>query len=140
MTAGFSGETVESLPRIAFVIGAVTDGLAIIPMLSSRAGAALFGGDPARATGEYRYAMRIGASLMAGWTLLLLWGAANPFERRGLLLLTVFPVIFGIVASSITAARRGIVRSARMVPLWIHLCCISVFYLLVYVLAAPFVP
>jgi hypothetical protein len=136
--ATLSGESAGLLLRIAFVVGAVTDGLAIIPMLSSRIGTALFGGDPTRATGEYRYAMRIGASLMAGWTLLLLWGAASPFERRGLLVLTVFPVITGIVAASVIAARRSVVRPTRMVPLWIHLFLVSVLYLAAYVLSAPF--
>ncbi len=106
-----SEETATLLIQIAFLVGAVTDGLAIIPMLSSRVGLALFGGDSSRNSSKHRYAMGIAASLMAGWTLLLLWGAANPIERRDILLLTVFPVITGIVIATVFAARNRIVVS-----------------------------
>jgi hypothetical protein len=131
-------ETVTLLARIAFVIGAVTDGLAIVPMLMPRVGAALFGGDSSRSGPEYRYAMAIGASLMAGWTVLLLWAAARPLERRMLLLLTVFPVVTGIVIATAIAARRGVVRVGRAIPLWVHLGLVSAFYIVVYGLAGRF--
>ena len=131
-------ETITLLLQIAFWLGAVTDGLAVIPMLSRRIGAALFGGDPSRDNLESRFAWGVGAALMAGWTLLLLWGAASPILRRDILLLTVFPVITGIVLATVMAARRGLVSVARMVPLWIHLGAVSLFYILVYVLSIPF--
>ena len=135
-----STETVTLLARIAFLVGAVTDGLAILPMLSRRVGVALFGGDSSRISGEYRFAMGIGASLMAGWTVLLLWGAASPIERRAILLLTVCPVITGIVLATVIAARRGVVLVSRMVPLWIHLSALSLFYVTVYALSILFAP
>jgi hypothetical protein len=131
-------ETAALLVKLAFLVGAVTDGLAIIPMLSRRVGVALFGGNSSRDNDAYRYAMGIGASLMAGWTLLLLWGAASPIERRDLLLLTVFPVLAGIVFATAIAARNRIVLPSRMVPLWIHLGFVSVFYIVAYVLSFPF--
>lgn len=131
-------ETATLLVKIAFIVGAVTDGLAIIPMLSRRAGVALFGGDPSRDSAEYRYAMGIAASLMAGWTVLLLWAVASPIERRDVLLLTVFPVITGIVFATAIAARRRIVLVPRMVPLWIHLGAVSLYYVVAYVLSSPF--
>lgn len=48
-----------------------------------------------------RLTMGIGASLMAGWTLLLAWTARKPIERRAIMLFTVVPVLAGlsIVAS-----------------------------------------
>jgi len=128
-------ETVTLLARIAFWAGAVTDALAILPMLSRRVGVALFGGDPAGDSAEYRFAMGIGASLMAGWTMLLFWGLGSPIERRGLLLLTICPVIAGIVMATVIAARRGVVLVPRLIPLWIHLGVLSAFYGLVYILA-----
>lgn len=132
-------ETIMLLLRIAFVAGAVTDGLAVIPMLSRRIGIALVGGDSSRDKMEYRFAWGVGAALMAGWTLLLLWGALSPITRRDILLLTVFPAMAGIVLVTVIAARRGLVSVARMVPLWIHLGTVSLFYILVYVLSIPFV-
>jgi predicted neutral ceramidase superfamily lipid hydrolase len=133
-------ETATLLVQIAFLVGAVTDGLAIIPMLSRRVGVALFGGDSSRNNTEYRYAMGIAASLMAGWTLLLLWGAASPIERRDILLLTVFPVVTGIVFATVIAARRRIVLLSRVIPLWIHLGVVSLLYAIAYVLSIPFAP
>ncbi len=138
MMPAVSIETATLLARLAFLVGAVTDGLAIIPMLSRRVGVAVFGGDPSRDNSEYRYAMGIGASLMAGWTLLLLWGAASPIERRDILLLTVCPVVTGIALATAIAARRGVVSVSRVIPLWIHLGCVSLFYVVVYVLSIPF--
>jgi hypothetical protein len=131
-------ETATLIVRIAFLVGAVTDALAVVPMLSRRAGVALFGGESFRGGAGYRFAMGIGASLMAGWTLLLLWGALRPLERREVLLLTVFPVIAGIVAATVGAARRGTLRASRVVPLWIHLGLLSLFYAVAYVLSSPF--
>ena len=130
-----SPETLELLARIAFLVAAVTDGLALVPMLVPRVGAALFGGDSSRATPEYRYAMNLAAALMAGWTVLLFWGAAQPIERRAVLLIVVCPSILGIVAASVAAARRGVVQSRRMVPLWIHLAVLSGYCLLVLALS-----
>jgi hypothetical protein len=131
-------ETITLLLQIAFLVGAVTDGLAVIPMLSRRIGATLFGGDSTRNNMENRFAWGIGAALMAGWTLLLLWGAASPILRRDILLLTVFPVISGIVLATVMAARRGLVAFARLVPLWIHLGTVSLFYIAIYILSIPF--
>ena len=52
-----SKETATLLIQIAFLVGAVTNGLAIIPMLSHRVGAALFGGGSSRNSTELRYAI-----------------------------------------------------------------------------------
>jgi len=32
-----------------------------------------------------------------GWTLLLIWAARRPLERKGVMLLTVFPIVTGIL-------------------------------------------
>jgi hypothetical protein len=53
------------------------------------------------------YAMRTGASLMVGWTCLLVWASLRPIERRGVVLLTVFPVIAGLAATELLAVRTG---------------------------------
>jgi predicted neutral ceramidase superfamily lipid hydrolase len=131
-------ETATLLLRIAFLAGALTDGLAIIPMVSRRVASAVFGGKVSEDNVAYQYAMGIGSSLMAGWTLLLLWGAANPIERRDLLLLTVFPVVAGIVFATVIAVRNRVVSLSRVLPLWIHLSVVSLFYIMAFVLSLPF--
>jgi hypothetical protein len=45
--------------------------------------------------------MRIGGILMTGWTILLLWALKNPIDRRFIIILTAFPVIFGLLLVSI---------------------------------------
>ena len=51
--------------------------------------------------------MGIGGSLMTGWTLLLIWAVINPIERRFIALLTVFPVIFGLLIVTLIGIREG---------------------------------
>ncbi len=131
-------ETATLLVRIAFFVGAISDGLAIVPMLSRRVGVALFGGEVSRNSDEYRFAMGMAASLMAGWTLLLLWAAFSPIERRDILLLTVFPVVTGILLATVVAVRRRIILLSRAIPLWIHLGAVSLFYVSAYALSSPF--
>jgi hypothetical protein len=70
-------------------------------MLFPKVGGALYGIKNFDPGGEYRYAMGIGASLMLGWTGLLLWADRKPLERRGVLLLTIFPVKVGLDLASL---------------------------------------
>ncbi len=60
-----------------------------------------------------RLAMGIGASLMAGWTLLLAWTAADPVQRRPVMLLTAFPVLTGLFLLSLIGFIEG------NTPVWI---------------------
>jgi hypothetical protein len=53
---------------------------------------------------------------MLGWTALLIWADRKPLERKGVLLLTVFPVITGIVLTGITAVLAGLVPLFKMLP------------------------
>ena len=45
---------------------------------------------------QVRLIMGIGGSLMTGWTFLLIWAVRKPIERRVVILLTAFPVVFGM--------------------------------------------
>jgi hypothetical protein len=92
--------------KVSYIAGAVADGLAgILMLIPSRMGE----------TG-FRYSMGIGATLMFGWTILLLWGNKKPVERKGILLLTVFPVIPGLFAAGIWAAASGFFTVAKIIP------------------------
>lgn len=127
--------TVTLLLRISFLVGALTDGLAVIPMVFPAIGSTLFGSNSSRFSAEYRFAMSIGASLMAGWTLLLLWGSMGPIGRRDILVLTLIPVVIGIVFATVTAVRKHVVSLNRMIPLWIHLSLISILFMVSYALS-----
>jgi hypothetical protein len=65
---------------------------------------------------EFRYPMGLGASLMFGWAVLFLWANKRPMERKGVLVLTIFPVITGLVATGAWAAASGRFPVTRVVP------------------------
>jgi hypothetical protein len=106
----------EQLLRIAFLVGAVTDALALIPMLSTDLARLLWGFEEFAA--PYRFAMGYGASLMAAWTLLLLWAWRRPIERAFVAALTVF-VIYGLIATEVVAVLSGGLPAWRMAPTWV---------------------
>lgn len=119
MTSALSDhERSVRLLRVCYWIGAVVDLVAAAQMLSPRLFALAYGLDDFRPDAAYRYAMGMGASLMVGWTALLLWADRRPHERRGVLLLTIFPVIAGLVVNEIAAVRAGFVAPVYFVPAW----------------------
>jgi hypothetical protein len=92
--------------RASYIAGAVADGFAgILLLVPGRMGET-----------EFRYPMGLGASLMFGWAALLLWADRRPLERKGVLLLTIFPVITGLVATGIWAAASGHFSVPRILP------------------------
>jgi len=56
---------------------------------------------------QLKLVMGIGGSLMTGWTLLLLWAVSKPVERRMIILLTAFPVVFGMFVISLIGFLNG---------------------------------
>ena len=105
-----------TLLRIAFLAGAVTDALALVPLLSPMMARVLWGFDAP--PGPYRFAMGYAASLMAAWTLLLLWACQRPIERAFVAALTAF-VIWGLVLTEVAAIMSGTLPLWRMAPTWV---------------------
>ena len=63
------------------MLGAITDAVALLPMLIPGLGTLFWG---ITTTGlSYQFAMGMGASLMAGWTVLLLWAFFLFIKHRG---------------------------------------------------------
>jgi len=104
--------------RISYWLGAVLDGILVIPMLIPQIGGVLFGIDRFEPGNDYRYAMMVGAALMFGWTILLIWADRKPVERKGVLLLTV-PIIIGLMLANLFAVSVGLIRLERMIPSWV---------------------
>jgi hypothetical protein len=119
--------------RLSFRAGAILDFLAAIQMLFPAVFAATNGlGDfhPGR---EYFYAMGMGALLMLGWTVLLLWADRKPLERRGILPITVFPVIAGMILNEGHAVWvSGFLSIGSVIPIWILQMVLSVVFLVSY--------
>ena len=97
--------------RISYWVGAIADGLATLRMLFPKISYGV----------EYRYALGLGASLMLGWTFLLVWADRRPLERKGVLLLTVFPVVTGILLAEIYAVAKRLITFREMLPTGIFL-------------------
>jgi hypothetical protein len=70
--------------------------------------------------------MGMAAALMLAWTVLLIWADRKPVERRGVLLLTLFPLIPALFASGIYAGVVGqlsleqvVIRSVMLVVVFV---------------------
>lgn len=68
-------------------------------------------------TAEFKYAMRYGAPLMIGWTVLLFWADRKPAERKDILLITAFPVVVGYVAIVMYAMAVGFASIGKKIPI-----------------------
>lgn len=105
--------------RISYWAGAVIDGLAALQLLVPNLFAALNrlpGFHPSLA---YTYATGVAASLMLGWTVLLLWANRKPLECRGVLVITIVPVILGLVVTEVWAAWSGFIVLGALAPVWV---------------------
>ena len=123
----------ERALRIAFFVGAVTDAGALLPMLSPQFANLAWG--LRDVSGNYHFAMGYGASLMLGWTGLLLWAYRRPVERRFVAALTML-VISGLVITEVVAVHSSVLEAKRMVPTW----CLQAFLLVLFARAYYFVP
>lgn len=85
--------------KLAFFIGAVTDGLAVIPMVSTDVAKVLWGFESFPEM--YKFAMFIAAVFMTAWTLLLIWAFRKPIERRMVALLTLFILVSFMVVEAL---------------------------------------
>ena len=115
--------------RAVFLAGAVTDAVALLPMLLPSLATLLW--RLRDASDSYQLAMRCGASLMLGWTLLLVWASRRPLERYVVAPVTVL-VVGGIVVSEIAGAAAGVVDAWRVVPTW----CLQVILLVLFAWAS----
>jgi hypothetical protein len=101
--------------RISYWVGAVIDGFAAILMLFPKLFVSFVGINLTPDAGLY-FGLRYGAPLMLGWTVLLIWADRRPLERKGVLLITLLPVVVGYVILEIAAISTGISTFWRMFP------------------------
>ena len=99
--------------KCAFLIGAITDALALIPMLSPPMAKFFWGFEGF--TGIYYFAMGYGATFMLAWTILLCWAYREPLERRYVALLTII-VLIGFMATEGVSIGAGYIRADKAAP------------------------
>ena len=95
------------LIRFPYWLGIVADAVWAIALLFPSLYGILIGNSDFNPDLQYRLTMSVGGILMTGWTLLLLWGVQKPVERRFVILLTAFPVVFGLLIVSLIAYTAG---------------------------------
>jgi hypothetical protein len=71
--------------------------------------------------------MGIGGTLMTGWTFLLLWAVKDPIERRGVIILTAFPVVFGMFIITLIQVING-----RTIIIWALVKTVILFTSMIY--------
>ena len=124
-----------TLLRTAYWIGAIADAINGIGMVFPRLLSPMLKLDEVPTSIEVRSALGMGAALMFGWTALLLWANQRPVERKGVLALTVFPVIIGLALTTLYGYLNGYIPLAGAVPIWIFQACLTAVFVSAYFLA-----
>lgn len=105
--------------RTTYWLFVVFELMSFVPMLSPDLFAKVMGISDFAPGSDYRYAMGIAAVFTLGWVALMIWADRKPVERRGVMWLTIVPVLVGNLICGIYAATSGFVATAVMVPSWI---------------------
>lgn len=95
------------LIRIAYWLGIGADTLWAIVLLFPKLFGILTGIPDYNPDLQTRLIMGIGGTLMTGWTFLLLWAVRKPIERRVVILITAFPVVFGLFIVALIGYLEG---------------------------------
>ncbi len=109
-----------NLLRFGFWAGALIDLFAFFNMIASIFTNVYSGYEVHGTSIEYMFAIGWGASLMLGWTSLLIWADRKPIERRITILFTAVPVIIGIILTSILT---NIACMNQLIGIFLFLFC-----------------
>src|SRR5271157_4548931 len=115
--------------RISYWAGAILDVIAFFIMMFPFLFALNGGLTNFNPSIEYRYAMGMGAPLMLGWTILLLWADRKPMERKSVLIIT-FMVVLGEVATEIFGVVTSFITIPSMLLTWavqLIICALFIF-------------
>jgi hypothetical protein len=95
------------LIKCPYWLGIGADALWTVALFFPSVFGLLIGGSDFDPDLQTRLIMGVGGSLMFGWTLLLVWGVQDPIGRKGVSLLTAFPVVFGMFFVSLIGYING---------------------------------
>lgn len=123
------------LLRFSYRVGAIADFVNAVAMVYPPLLARMLSLEKAPASLDARLALLMGASLMFGWTVLLIWADRKPFERKGILLITIFPVIVGLASTTVYGFLKGYIPLKGAVPIWIVQTFLTALFLSAYFFA-----
>lgn len=124
--------------RVSFWLGAILDAIAAIQLMLPEIWLNFYGLS-AQTSPILTYALATGATLMWGWTALLIWADRKPLERKGVLLLTVIPVV-GLALNNVYAATSGLSSIQSMAPTLTLQCVLAGLFLFSYLNARKEMP
>jgi len=125
----------RSLLRISYWAGAIADFVTAIAMVYPPLLSRMLNLDQAPTSLDARLALLMGASLMFGWTVLLIWADRKPFERKGILLITIFPVILGLALTTLFGFLKGYIPFKGAMPIWLLQIILTALFLSAYLYA-----
>ena len=102
---GISGKIF--LIKLPYWLGIAADALWAVALFSPKVFGLLTGRPGFHPDIDVRLIMGVGGTLMTGWTLLLIWAVQDPVGRRAVILLTAFPVVFGMFLIALVGFIRG---------------------------------
>lgn len=118
--------------RISYWAGAILDVIAALLMLNPVLFELLNRPTDLQVNSSYTYAMGMGAPLMIGWTVLLLWADRKPVERRDVLPITLL-VVIGEITVQVWGINSGFVPITAMIPTFILQSILIVLFLSSYI-------
>ena len=121
--------------RASYWIGAVVDAVMGVAMVYPPLLAKMLQLTEVPSSIEVRSALGMGAALMFGWTALLVWGSLQPVQRRGILLLTVVPVILGLALTTLYGYLAGYVPLIGAISVWVLQSILVTVFLSAYLMA-----
>ncbi len=103
----------KMIPKLVCIYGSLLDGfMGIIMILTTMAPTIII---PYSSNAmNYQYIMGVAASLMFGWTVLLYWASLDPIARRDVMLLTIFPVVLGLILTEI------LIDPLKLFSIWLY--------------------
>jgi hypothetical protein len=104
--------------RIAFGYGAIADTIVAIQMIWPGFLKLMMPIDIELSDGLV-FGMRFGAPVMLGWTVLLVWAALRPLERRDVALLTALPVMAAYTTFLVWIILKGLATPGQLVPAFV---------------------
>lgn len=123
------------LLRFSYWFGAIADLINAIAMVYPPLMARMLKLNEAPVSLDSRLALLMGASLMFGWTALLIWADRKPVERKGILLITIFPVIIGLALTTLYGFLEGYIPLRGAIPIWVLQIFLTALFLAAYLFA-----
>lgn len=114
--------------RVSFWVGVIIDGIVAIQLLLPEFWASFNGLASYKPNESLNFSLGIASALMWGWTALLIWADRKPLERKAILLLTTFPVIFGMVLNNVYAISSGLIAIKSILPTLLIQCVLAAFF------------